>query len=62
VIEYGHKSLGLYASWKKNEIAVIEIDENQWGDPRVILKVQATITQCFSRTTTSSTTAFCFTK
>jgi hypothetical protein len=36
VIEYGHKSLGLYASWKKNEIAVIEIDENQWGDPRVV--------------------------
>jgi hypothetical protein len=36
VIENGHKSLGLYASWKKNEIAVIEIDENQWGDPRVI--------------------------
>jgi hypothetical protein len=36
VIEYGHKNLGLYASWKKNEIAVIEIDENQWGDPRVV--------------------------
>jgi hypothetical protein len=36
VIDYGNKSLGLYASWKKNEIAVIEIDENQWGDPRVI--------------------------
>jgi hypothetical protein len=36
VIEYGHKSLVLYASWKKNEIAVIEIDENQWGDPRVV--------------------------
>jgi hypothetical protein len=30
VIEYVHKSLGLYASWKKNKIAVIEIDENQW--------------------------------
>jgi hypothetical protein len=36
VIEYGHKSLGLYVSWKKNEIVVIEIDENQWGDPRVV--------------------------
>jgi hypothetical protein len=36
VIDYGHKILGLYASWKKNEIAVIEIDENQWGDPRVV--------------------------
>jgi hypothetical protein len=36
VIEYGHKSLGLYASWKKIDIAVIKIDENQWGDPRFI--------------------------
>jgi hypothetical protein len=25
VIEYGHKTLGLYASWKKNEIAVIDV-------------------------------------
>jgi hypothetical protein len=36
VIEYGHKSLGLYASWKKNEIVVIDINENQWGYPRVV--------------------------
>jgi hypothetical protein len=36
VIGYSHKSLGLYASWKKNEIAIIEIDENQRRDPRVV--------------------------
>jgi hypothetical protein len=36
VIEYGNKIPGLNASWKKNEIAVIEIDEIQWGDPRAI--------------------------
>jgi hypothetical protein len=29
-------NLGLYASWKKYEIAALEIDENQWGDPRVV--------------------------
>jgi len=34
MIEYGPKSPGLNTSWKKNEIAAIEINEIQWGDPR----------------------------
>jgi hypothetical protein len=30
------KALGCKNKWKKNEFAVIEIDENQWADPRVV--------------------------
>jgi hypothetical protein len=37
---------------RKMKIAVIEIDKIQWGDPRALEKVQATIAHCSSRTTT----------
>jgi hypothetical protein len=35
---------------------------NQWGDPRAVWKVRATITQWFSRTTTFTTATFYCTK